>query len=52
MFRNLGYAAFEQGNLGESITLFNKAIDTSKYFERQNDIDSAKNLQGLALAHS
>jgi hypothetical protein len=32
--------------------LFSKAVECSKYFENKNDIDFAKNLQGLSLIHA
>ena len=52
MFRDLGYIAYDHGNINESVNMFSKAIQTSKYFLNRYDVDLAKNLQGLSLAHA
>jgi tetratricopeptide (TPR) repeat protein len=52
IYRNLGYTGYEHGRMDESMNLFTKAIDCSKYFNSKIDIDHAKNLQGLALIHA
>jgi hypothetical protein len=52
LYRNLGYAAYDQSNLDESLNFFTKASETSKYFDSNYDMDMAKNLQGLALIHA
>lgn len=52
LFRDLGYSAYDQGNINQSVVFFTKAIQCSKYFSANYDIDVAKNLQGLALIHS
>jgi hypothetical protein len=52
LYRNLGYAAYERGRMSESMDVFTRAVECSKYFDTKYDMDNAKNLQGLSLIHS
>ena len=52
IYRGLGYTAYDQGNNNEALNFFEKAIECTKYYEFDNDLDTAKNMQGLALAHA